>query len=238
MPTDVYITNGNINKWFDDQNSDRADLQAQTLLWTILYAAQLLIYYNLWKDITDKRDAVIEDLQSVLDYLQITDLGVDYPQMLKKQNILELHFPEKKMCADSKLFEPQSKNDADVVDDMASYFMRQTCKRWPNDHNCDPLETSEGALCASVAQDYTGTMLANSSKRRREKFRQNKTQLALRAQATARMAVAPILQMYQQAIQIYEGLASVFMQGFTSAGAGLGINLWRLGSSGNNNGSW
>lgn len=222
MAIDVNITNSNFNKWLDDQNADRDALQAQTLLWTLLFAAQLLIYYNLWKDAVDKRDAVIDDMERILSYLHETDLAVDYPMMLKQQEVLNVPLPKKEMCTDAVRFDDETRKDGDAVDDLSFHFTKMDC--------CSPIETTEGQLYSARASNYTGGVLANSSKRRQESFRKNKTALVLRAQATSRMAIAPILAALGQAMSIYEGLASTFLQGFNSAGAGLGVNLQRLAS--------
>lgn len=222
MAIDIFITNDEIRDWYKNQNDDRAALQAQTLLWTALFAAQLLIYYNLWKDAVEKRDVVIDDMERILEYLHETDLAVDYSMMLEQQNVLNVHLPKKEMCTDAALFDDEDRQDGDAIDDLAFHFTKMDC--------CSPIETTEGQLYAARASNYTGGVLANSSKRRQESFRKNKTALVLRAQATSRMAIAPILAALGQAMSIYEGLASTFLQGFNSAGAGLGINLQRLGS--------
>lgn len=232
MGIPVEITNSEITKWYNDQNNDRAALQTQTLLLTIAYAAQLVIYYNLWSDAIDGRDNVMDKHEEVLQYLHDTDLGVDYPQMLKKQSVLSLPLPIINMCADVNLYHQQVHNDGDTVDLKCSHLAEMNCCGVP-----DEWKNHEGDLYAARATDYTGGILANSGKRRVEEFRENKTRLVLQAQRNSKMAISPILSNYVQAASIYEGLASTFLQGFNSAGAGLGVNVARLGeftSSGSN----
>lgn len=236
---DVYVTNSNFNDYYDNQNSDRAALQSQSLLWMALYAAQLLIYYDLWDEAIDKRDAVLDDQQEVLDYLHEADLTTDYAALLLKQEILSLGLPDVDMCADAVLCASDSFKDGSAVDSLAAKLMKSDCCGAPTDKNGDELVTTEGQLYAARAAAYTGGILANSSKRRREQFRKNKTALASRAQASARTSIQSVLAMYQQAASIYEGLASIYLKGFNSAGAGLGISLQRFatGNTGTTSGS-
>lgn len=227
---DVYVTNGNFNTYYDNQNADRAALQDQTLLWMTLYAIQLGLYYDLWDEAIDDRDAVLNDQQVVLDYLHETDLAVDHPMMQLKQDVVRLPLPEVDMCGDAVMYASDALKDGAAVDSLAEKLMKSDCCGAPTDINGDALSITEGQLHAVRASAYTGGVLANSAKRRREAFRKNKTALVLRAQSSSRMAIGPILAMYQQAASIYEGLASIYLQGFNSAGAGLGVSLQRLAS--------
>ena len=225
MPTLINFPPGTKeDTWYKNQNEDREKLKEQTLLWTFLLAAQMVIYYNLWKDVVEKRDAVIDDMEEMLTYLHDKDMNVDYPMMKKKQEVLDLALPEVDLCGDAILCSSDADLDGKAIDSLATHLAKADC--------CgSPWETTEGQLYAARAGDYAGGILANSAKRRQEEFRKNKTRLVLKAQATARMAAAPILGMYQQSMGIYEGLAGVYLQGFTSAGAGLGVNLQRLGGN-------
>lgn len=232
MGIPVTITNSEITQWYQNQNDDRAALQTQTTLLVALQLAQLLIYYDLWDEAVDNRDKVIDKYLKVQEYLHNTDLNIDYPQLLKKQEVLDLPLPDLSMCTDSILFHTEVHNDGDAIDAKCEDLAEMDCCGVP-----DEWKLHEGDLYAARAHDYTGGILANSSKRRVEAFRENKTRLILQAQRNSKMAISPILQNYTQAISIYEGLASTFLEGFNSAGAGLGVNVARLGeftSSGSN----
>ena len=225
MSIPIEITNPEIQAWFAQQNANEAALQTQTLLLTGLFAAQMLIYYDLWDDAIDNRDAVMDKYEKALCDLHDMDLGVDYTQMLKKQEVLDLPLPAVEMCEDADLWHEEVHNDGQAVDDKCESLLKSSCCDFPEE-----WRNHEGQLYAARASDYTGGVLANSSKRRREDFIANKTALVLRAQSSAKMSIQPILNNYIQATSIYEGLASTFLQGFNSAGAGLGVNLFRLGS--------
>ena len=99
----------------------------------------------------------------------------------------------------------------------------RTCAKTPEGWN-----TNEGALYAHRAVGYAGGIIHNANKRRVERFLENKTALTARAQASARLAPGPILAGYQQAASIHEGLAGIFLKGFNSAGAGLGVRLGQI----------
>lgn len=226
MSIPVEITNTEITDWYQNQNDDRAALQTQTLLLTGLFAAQLVLYYALWDDAIDKRDAALDKYQDILDYAHDQEINVDYQQLLAKQDVLDLALPEVNMCEDAQLFEVEVHNDGQAIDDKCFDLSKSDC--------CSPppeWKNHEGQLYAARAQDYTGGILANAAKRRREAFLENKVALALRAQQSARTSLSSILNNYTQAVSIYEGLASTFLQGFNSAGAGLGVNIARLGQS-------
>ena len=168
---------------------------------TIAYAAQLAIYYALWDDAIDARDAVMDKHEDVLQYLHDTDLNIDYPQLLKKQEVLDLPLPDLAMCSDARLYHGQVHNDGDAVDLKCSHLAEMNCCGIP-----DEWKNHEGDLYAARASDYTGGVLANSGKRRVEAFRENKTRLALQAQRNSKMAISPILSNYVQAASIYEGV--------------------------------
>lgn len=223
----IEIENGFASKWEDylqqeiDANNEAS---ANAGLWAINFAAQMVIYFGLWDDAVDLRDDVLDKQMAVLDYLHGTDKTVDYPMMEYKQTVLtDLPLPELAPCTDPLKCMPEDLLDGEVVDTLAEDQFRLTCGGAP-----DGWATHEGALYAAAASSYTGGVVHNANKRRVEGFRQNKTQLALRAQSSSKMSITPILQGYQQAAAIHEQLASIFLQGFQSAGAGLGVSLERM----------
>ena len=222
MPT---IDNPEIIAWYVRENARDVARDAQTLTLTVAYAAQLIFYYKLWDDAIDKRDEVIDKQKGFLDYLLEKDLGVDVPMMKTKQSVLGLAVPAPDVCGDASRMIPCAIGAGKAVDEKADHQARMVCGGMP-----DNWYFGEGALLGARAGSYAGGVLANSGKRREEQFREQKTKLTLRAQATSRMNAGPILSGYEQASSIQEGLAQIFAKGFNSAGVGLGTQLNRLAS--------
>lgn len=222
----VYITNSEMIQWYEEQNADRANLQTQTLAWTALLAAQMLIYYNLWDNMVDQRDQIIDHYMNVVEYVHSQDMTVDYPWLQFKQEILNLAVPLADVCLEAKRFTDESVLDGQVVDTLAHTLIQRGCRDMPRN-----WVIHEGALYASRGHNHASGFLAQAMRRREESFRQKKTQLVLNAQQASEINLSAVYDYYQQALAIFQDLASVFLKGFTSAGYGLGINLDRLSRS-------
>lgn len=230
MPT---IDNPEIKAWYIRENIRDGARDIQTGILTVAYAIQLVLYYKLWSDAVDKRDVAIDKQKVFLDYLLDKDMGVDFPMMVTKQSVLGLAVPAPDLCGDAILHSDCSIGAGRAVDDKAQSQANHASGGMPSN-----WFFGEGALLGVRAASYAGGVLANSGKRREEQFREEKTKLVLRAQATSRMKASPILSGYAQAASIQEGLAQIFAAGFNSAGVGLGTMMGRLsGSSGGSTGS-
>ena len=204
---------------------------AQADEWAAAFTAQSLIYFALWDDAIDNRDDVIDDMEDFNTYVEDKSATVDYPQMQLKQTVLTaLEVPDLNTCTDPIMWLEENQADGEVVDSEASKQARRACGGAPAG-----WDMHEGQLYASAAAVYAGGLVHNANKRRIEGFRRNKTALVQRAQSAARLATGPILAGYQQAAAIHEGLSGIFLQGFQSAGAGLGVSLDRLSQANNGN---
>lgn len=207
-----------------DANNNAADQAAE---WAIAFGLQMAAYFLLWDSAVDDRDDALDKQKALLDYLHTTDTNVDYVQMMLKQTVDDdLIIPVLTPCTDALFCNKENLNDGEVVDSLARTEGRRSCGGIPTGWT-----NNEGALMATVASAYTGAMAARANERRVEGFRKNKTSLMLRSQSSATMAVGPILKGYEQAAAIHEQLASIFLQGFNSAGAGLGVSLERMGGA-------
>ena len=229
VTTDVPVTpRGNWDTYLAQEIAANDQASADAALWAIAFAAQMVVYFALWDDAVDNRDDVLDKQKAVLNYLNDTDENVDFPQMQLKQTVLtDLELPELNACTDPLICRAENLLDGDVVDDKANAQARRACGGLPNG-----WEAYEGELYAHRSASYTSGIIHNANKRRVEGFRQNKTQLVLRAQSSSRTAIGPILAGYQQAASIHENLAGIFLQGFNSAGAGLGVSLERMTGAG------
>lgn len=236
----VFIQGGNLNtntevtpagewKTYLDQEiaaNNAAEEQAED--WSAAFLVQLAAYFLLWDDAIDNRNDVLDKQEEFLAYLEATERDVDFPQIQLKQTVLtDLTLPELNPCADPLKFVDENVSDGLVVDTEASKQSRSACGGVPAG-----WDLHEGLLRSHAAASYAGGLMHNANKRRREGFRVNKTALVQRAQSAGNLAVGPILAGYQQAAAVHEGLASIFLQGFQSAGAGLGVSLERMTTAG------
>ena len=221
------IDNPEIKDWYIAENARREARDAQTLLVLGLTLIQMVLYYNLWDDAVSNRDEIIDKQKVFLDYLLEKDLSVDFPMMETKQQILGLTVPASTVCSDATFSSACSASDGIAVDAKGHSQSRLASGGLPIG-----WAFHEGLLLGARASSYTGAIAGNASKRREENFREQKTKLVLRGQATARFSPRPILQDYSQAISIQEGLAQIFAAGFNSAGVGFGTALGQLSSSG------
>lgn len=222
--TNVYVTNDKFTEyhqsgstWYANKNADREERQQNTLLLTIAYAAQLLIYYNLWTHAIDHRDTLIDDQKDVLDYLQDRDLNVDFPFMKFKQEALNIPEPILERCEDTTRYKVYIEQDGYAVDRRAQQFSNMLYKGIPVEWSMN-----EGDIMAGRVATYTGSILSASAKRREEEFIARKQKIVVRSQETSRMNIAPVLSNLGQAIAIQQEMANIFAHGFNSAGIGLG----------------
>ena len=220
------IDNIEIKEWYEAENLRRTARDAQTGLTIIAMLVQMALYYSLWSDAVDKRDEGIDKQKLLLDYLYEKDMEVDYPMMKKKQEALNIPLPKPDLCGDAILWDECTMKDGEAIDLLGSDQSKLVCGGMPSN-----WFFGEGALSSSKASAYNGAILANAGKRREEHFRQQKTQLVLRSQATARFSAGPILKDYGQAVAIQEGMAQIFAAGLNSAGVGLGSAIGQMVSS-------
>ena len=219
---------GNWDDWLEQEVAANDQAAADAGLWAAAFATQMVTYFALWYDAVDNRDDVLDKQKDILDYMENQAATVDYEMLLCKQAICtDLECPTLNACTDPLKCADEGLLDGEVVDSKAQQQLERTCNKAP-----DGWDTNEGELYAHRGVGYAGGIIHNANKRRTERFLENKTALMARAQASARIAPGPILAGYQQAASIHEGLAGIFLRGFQSAGAGLGVSLERL--SGNN----
>ena len=226
IPVDV-SPDGLWEDWLQDELDANQQAEDDSAAWAIAFAAQMVTYFALWYDAVDNRDEVLDKQKGFLQYMEDKAATVDFPMLLCKKNILvELECPELGACTDPLKCLDENIADGKVVDSKAEQQLARTCSKAP-----DGWDLCEGTLYAHRAAAYTGGIIHNANKRRVEGFLENKTALTQRAQAAARINPNSILSGYQQAAAIHEGLAGIFLKGFNSAGAGLGVSLERMGGN-------
>lgn len=198
------------------------------------YAAQLVIYYNAAKDSVDDRDAAIDDQVSFMQYLQNTKVNVDLPMVEDKVDVLTLlDLPVLQPCGDGFDIASMSRQDGIAVDDTSHKLSKQSCGTIPNN-----WYQHAGRLSGAKSGSYAYGITSNADVRRVERFRKNKTSLVRQAHLGTKSIynAGDVLSRYAQVVGVHSGLADLYIQGFNSAGAGLGVALGKL-STGTGQGS-
>lgn len=203
---------------------------AAALVQIALQIAQLVFYYDRFDDAIDERDAKIDAQIAFLDTLEGYKTGMDKGMANKKRSVLTgLGLPSVDLCRDSILFRTQHQGDGMAVDLKARQLSQESCDGIPSGWG-----VHEGSLMAAKSGSYAGGLLGNSAKRDREEFQVQKTQLVRAGQIGMKgvFRSGDTLGMYSQAAAIHSGLADIYLQGFNSAGAGLGSAIGQFGNSG------
>lgn len=232
LPTDIQIeekSGSEFAKWYEEENQKRADLAAASIFQVIAHAIMMALYYDRATDAMSNRDTEIDKqldfMQKVSDY----EFGADLDMLNMKKAVLSgLQIPAVDMCSDVIFCRSEINEDGEAVDLASTNFIDQTCGGKPHGWG-----THDGDLYAAKASGYAGGIVANSARREQEDFRQQKTKLVRAGQQgmKALFNAASIQAKYSQAVAIHSGLADLYMQGFNSAGAGLGVALGRMGSA-------
>lgn len=208
------------------EQSRSNNLGLATALQVAAQAVQLGLYYDKADEAIDARDNEIDTMQAFQEDLDAYACGADFEMVNCKKAILtDLGLPVTDKCSDAVRYASESLKDGEAVDCKSDHLAQQSCEGIPSGWG-----THDGSLFAGRAGSYAGGIIANASKRRTERFREQKTNLVLRAQQAMKAAINSntILGKYAQATSIHSGLADLFIQGFNSAGAGLGVALGQL----------
>lgn len=224
--TGVYIQNEPFQHWFQTANERTEGLDLVAIAQVILQTAQLVLFYGLADDATDRRDAKIDKTIEFQQDLQDYKFNQDLPVLNLKASVLtDLELPTIDMCADALKVTTDAMNDGAAVDNKAFLFSEESCHGIPQGWG-----VHEGSLMAGKSGSYASGMIANNSKRRVEQFRIVKTDLVRAAQQGMKAVYSAneTMAKYAQSASIDAGLADLFIQGFNSAGAGLGVALGRL----------
>ena len=228
LDTNSTVTpDGAWKKYLDQEIAANEIAVSQAATWSTAFTVQMTAYFALWTDAVSDRDDVLDKQIEATDYVQTQSAEIDFPQMVLKRSVLTgAVLPELSACTDPLLYLSENIADGEVVDSEARKQSRSACGGVPAG-----WATHEGELYSTAAASYAGGLVHNANKRRVEGYRRNKTALVQQAQRSGVLALGPILAGYQQAAAIHEGLAGIFLQGFQSAGAGLGVSLDRLSTA-------
>lgn len=228
-----YITNspgdasalGQMGQYYRDRIQYEKELQLATLAELALAALQLVYYWNEFEEAIDERDNTIDEMIEFMDWLRAQRDGVDKPRIMQKRDILGLEAPVADACAENVRYMGDVFNDGNAVDASAMRFVRESCCGIPYGWGLH-----DGDLAAALSVPIEGSFQGAAADRRRQEFLKNQAALVQAAQRSIKSVInaGSILAYYDRAISIYGGLADMFIQGFNSAGAALGVALGKL----------
>lgn len=216
----------------------KQELDVEMLVFAGLAIAQMLYYWDKVDDHTDARDCAIGEYAAgnmgMLGFLfeleQYRDT-VDWPILQRKARIMnEIDFDDwaPRSCSTATLYVNDMVQDSRVLDGMERMFADCSCAGVP-----EGWGMHDGSLALGLGASVSGPMMNIVAVELFEEFKGNAIHIVQQAQMAMKAIynISGIMRYYEQTIAIHEGLASMFIQGFNSAGAMLGTALGKLASS-------
>lgn len=246
MSEHVYVLNGldastglgtlmmNMNNYYAAQTERQAELDASTLIVTAAMVVQMIIYWNLYDDALEHRDEKIDDLVSFLDELQGYKADADGILDARMGVIGSLGVPSASVCTEAVRYKSETVKDGKAIDKTSTNLSKRSARGIPEGWNLNA-----GVLASGLAQATAGSLMAGNAKRRREDFITKKVDIVKASQSGMKAVykASDITGYYTQAMSIWAGLADMYLQGFNSAGAALGVELGKLGTGTSNTSS-
>jgi hypothetical protein len=216
-------------EWYDQQKARQDNLDAQTLILSILFIAQMVAYWLLFNSVVDKRDNALDAEMDFLNQLQAWKRQ-DLPILRMRLESLNIPVPDLAGCCYSTAYTEDAVLDGRAFDASFSRLIE-------NIPGGLPIGWSiyDGQLASTKAVASGGNLMSNDSQERRDEFIFKKAAVVQTAQRGTKTTytASGILGFYNTATSIYNGLAGIWIQGFNSAGAGLGTLLNRqMGNQG------
>lgn len=234
--------------WHKSQAERQEKLDEMTGLYTLLAIGQMIYYWTKVDEHVDERDCAIgkytdenkKDNAGMLGFL--FDLEkyrdeVDWDILNDKYAVLgEIDFNEWKdsSCSTAMNYVGDLANDGESIDDMERMFAKTSHGGVP-----DGWGIHDGSLVLGLGAAYSGPVMNMAKVEMFEEFKQHVIPIVQQAQMSMKgiYNISSIMRYYEQAIQIREGLADMYLQGFNSAGAMLGTSLGRLANAASGSGS-
>lgn len=216
---------GAIGSYYEYRLKYEEEMTEKTSIFTGAYLVQMIAYgLAAWERIND-RDDMVDKLYDFMKYLHDTKHDVDGPQLDKIHSVLGMPGREFSYCDTAKRYLTQAKQDADGLTKMEEMYV-----------NSSPMGAVEGwglhdaQLSYPLANAKAAELMVTTGKRRVESYNAKRAELVHKGHVNVRglFTSSSVLQYYQQAQAIYAGLADLYISGFNSAGAGLGVSLQRL----------
>lgn len=216
----------------------KQELDVEMLIFAGLAIAQMLYYWDKVDDHTDARDCAIgkyeADNMGMLGFLWELENyrdTVDFPILMEKASIKDqINFAEwePNSCRTATLYNQKLEQDSMILDKMEQMFADCSCAGIP-----EGWGTHDGSLAFGLGAAYSGPIMNIAAVEMFEDFKGHAISVVQKAQMAMKAIynISGIMRYYEQAIGIHEGLASMFIQGFNSAGAMLGTALGKLANA-------
>lgn len=224
------------------QATRQEELDTQALIFAVAAIAQLIYYWDKLKDHTKDRDCAIGKFaienQGMLgfmaeleNYRDTVDIKILRDKARIKDQINFGEF-EPKSCDTALLYYDDIENDAKVINRFEKMFADCSCSGIP-----EGWATHDGSFARGLAASFSGPIANSFAVDLYEDFKVNAVAVVQKAQMAMKAIynISGIMRYYEQAINIHEGLATLFIQGFNSAGAMLGTALGQLANSNTGN---
>ena len=226
-----------------EQRERQAELDLAMLVYAGLAILQMIYYWDKVDDYVEKRDCAIGEFtkenEGMLGFLaELEDYrDKDWLTLQEKSNIKnQINFNEWKpnSCQNATLYQAASNHDSQMIDAFEEMFANSAPEGIP-----EGWGIHDGSFAFGLGMSFSGPLLNVAQIEMYETFKANAIAIVQQAQMSMKAIynISSIMKYYEQAIGIYEGFASMYMQGFNSAGAMLGTSLGKLFSAAPGSGS-
>lgn len=224
------------------QASRQEELDEKALWFAGLAILQLIYYWDKLEDHTKARDCAIgeftPDNEGMLGFMAEIESfrdALDINILREKASVKDqINFGEfePKSCDTALLYFEDTNNDAKVINRFEKMFADCSCSGIP-----EGWATHDGSFARGLAASFSGPIANSFAVDLYEDFKANAVTVVQKSQMAMKAIynISGIMRYYEQAINIHEGLATLFIQGFNSAGAMLGTSLGQLANSNTGN---
>ena len=226
-----------------EQRERQAELDLAMLVYAGLAILQMIYYWDKVDDYVKKRDCAIGEFvktnEGMLGFLaELEDYrDKDWKTLDEKASIKDKIKFDKwkpKFCENATLYQSRSNHDSQMIDRFEQMFSETAIDGIP-----EGWSIHDGSLAFGLGASFSGPLYNIAQIEMYETFKANAIAIVQQAQMSMKAIynISSIMKYYEQAIGIYEGFASMYMQGFNSAGAMLGTSLGKLFSAAPGSGS-
>ena len=227
-----------------EQRERQGELDEAMLFYSALAIIQMLIYWDRHKDYVEKRDCAIgeefvpEDKGLIGFLAQLESYrDEDWKTLGEKASIKDkIKFDEwkPKYCENATLYQSRSNHDSQMIDRFEQMFSETAIDGVP-----EGWSIHDGSLAFGLGASFSGPLYNIAQIEMFERFKADAIAIVQQAQMSMKAIynASAIMKYYEQVIGIYEGFATMYMQGFNSAGAMLGTSLGKLFSAAPGSGS-
>lgn len=243
---------GKMGQEAQEQIERNASLKTEMGIFAGLSIAQLIAYWLLYNDQVNNRDRVLGDPDEVniKEVANIDcDLGSEYDSLLGFMKYIE-----ERRDRDFEILKDKLNLFGQIVADNEAPDVCEEALRYGKDF-CDASqsfnklqENFAACSCAGIPEGWglhdntfgtsfgvalAGSIMTTGAKRLSEEFEKVKPELASNIQTSMKAVynAQSVFGYYQQALGIFQGLSDLFISGFNSAGATLGIAVGQLASN-------